>query len=137
MSSSPQWPRWTLAAIAVLEGITLIGYGIADAIVALSHGVDGPAQVASPVGVLVQVVVLVALGVGLLAIGRGWQRRRRWARAPFILAQLILGFILFSLTQASGSAVALIGWIGLLVTAVGLVVALLPVSRQEGSHTLD
>ena len=135
MSSSaeavPRWPRWTLVGIAVLEAVALIGYGLVDGVVALTQGITGPEQIASPAGVLVQVVVLVALGAGMLAIARGWWRRLRWARAPFVLAQLILGFILFSLAQASGSAVAVIGVIGLVVAVVGLVVALLPVSRRE------
>lgn len=128
---TPAWPLWVLTGIAILEGLALAGYGVVDAILAITQGVSGPAAVASPLGVLVQVVVLVALGLGMVAIGRAWHRRRRWARAPFVLAQLILGFILVSLAQASGATVRAIGIGGVVIVGVGLVVALMPVTRAN------
>lgn len=127
----PVWPRWTLAAIATLEGLALVGYAGADGALAMTQGLDGPPDVASPLGVLMQIIVMIALGAGLLWIAVGWRAGRRWVRAPFVLAQLILGFILVSLAQSSGSTVRLVGMIGVGVTAVGLIVALLPVSRPD------
>ena len=133
--SARSWPRWVLAAIAVIEGVVLIGYGVADAVVAMTAGVDGPREVASPVGVAMQVIVLVGLGAALLLVANGWRVGRRWVRSPFVLAQLILGFILVSLASSGETATRVIGIAGAGLAAIGFVLALAPVSRRDADGT--
>lgn len=77
------------AVIAALEGVGLIGYALLDVVVALREGLSGPSAVSNLPGFVLQVLIFMILGAGMLAIARGWWLRSRSARSPFVLAQLL------------------------------------------------
>ena len=82
-----------LALIALLEGIVLLGYAVFDVVEALRVGITGPEQVSNPVALTVLVAITAAFGLALVWVARGWWRAQRWARSPFLLAQIIAALI--------------------------------------------
>ena len=74
------------AAVEALEGLAMIGIGLfvgVETIVARS---------ASVLNAVVLALCALALGAGLIAVGRGLYQARRWARTPALLTQ-VFGFI--------------------------------------------
>ena len=74
------------AAVEALEGLAMIGIGLfvgVETIVARS---------ASVINAIVLALCALALGAGLVAVGRGLFQARRWARTPALLTQ-VFGFI--------------------------------------------
>ena len=115
-----------LAAIAMLEAAALVAYAVYDVVEAVRVGITGPAEVSNPMALVGLVAITAAFGVGLGVVAVGWWRAQRWARAPFVLAQLIVGLIGWELAQATDSAVQAVGFVCLAVAGVGLVLAFLP-----------
>lgn len=119
--STPR-PYLLLALIAALEGLALLVNGaiaVISAITGSSHGAQG----ADSSAVLIEIVIFVVFGVGLLIVAKGWYSMKRWARSPFVLAQLIglLGgaSMVFDSSAASklpGLFLAVPALIGLIVT---------------------
>lgn len=75
--------------VAGVEAAALLGYGVSIAFVALTAGIQGPAAVSSPAGVVVEVLTFVVFGVGLAMVAVGRWRRQGWATIPFVVAQLL------------------------------------------------
>lgn len=119
-----------LALIAAVEGAVLMGYAVFDVVEAFRVGITGPAEVSNPMALVLLILITAAFGAGLLVVGRGWWRGRRWARGPFILAQLIVGLIGFDLVQAAGSVERLVGATCIPVAIVGLVMCFIPAVRS-------
>ena len=72
-------------------------------------GLTGPPEVSNLPALVLQVVIFAALGVGLIAIARGWWLSKYGARAPFILAQ-ILGLVVgVPLTAAPDAGTRVVG----------------------------
>jgi hypothetical protein len=65
-------------------------------------------------------------GAALILVARGWWRVKRWARAPFVLAQLLVLVVAVPLTSASGSVERIAASVGVLMAGVGLVLTFLP-----------
>lgn len=119
-----------LALIALLQGVALLGYALFDVIEAIRVGTTGPEEVSSTPAVIFLIVVTAAFGVGLVLVARGWWRAQRWARAPFILTQVIVGLIGYELSQAQGSVERTVGYACVLIAILGLVLSFAPaVSR--------
>jgi hypothetical protein len=79
---------------------------------------------------LLLIAITAAFGVGLLLVSRGWWRAQRWARAPFILTQVIFGLIGYELSQSEGAVERTIGYACVVVGILGLVLSFAPaVSR--------
>lgn len=75
------------AGIEALEGLAMIGLGVfvaVETIVARSYSVMNAVALA---------VCAVALGAGLLAVGRALFQARRWGRTPALLTQ-VFGFVI-------------------------------------------
>ena len=119
-----------LAALAMTEGLGLIGYAVFDLVEAVRVGVTGPAEVSNPAALAGLIAITAALGVGLAWVAVGWWRARSWARSPFIVAQLVLGLIGFEVAQSAEGALRLIGQVALVVAVAGIVLALLPSVRR-------
>lgn len=115
-----------LAAIAILQGAALLAYAVFDIVEAVRVGVTGPEEVSNPMALLLLVVITGAFGAGMVVVGWGWWRCQRWARAPFILAQIIAGLIGYELSQATGSVERTVGYVCVVLAVVGLVLAFLP-----------
>jgi hypothetical protein len=124
--SPPARPFAALAAIALVQGIALIAYGLFDVVESLRVGVTGPAAVSSVPAVILQIVIFAVFGAGLVLIAWGWWTVRGWARAPFLLAQLIGVFVGYELAQSAGAVERYVG-IGLcLLGALGIVLVFTP-----------
>lgn len=111
--------RWVtlLAACVGLEGLALLGLGVAE-LVALTDGADGN------VGLFLGLVAIyAAYGSVLVLAARGVLRLRRWSRSVGLLSQLIA--LLMTPTILGAGA----WWVGvplLVVAALGLVLLLAP-----------
>lgn len=75
--------------VAGVEAAALLGYGVSIAYVALTAGIQGPVEVSSPAGVVVEVVTFLAFGAGMALVAVGRWRRQGWATIPFVVAQLL------------------------------------------------
>lgn len=119
-----------LTAIAGLEGVALIAYSVSVAVEGLRDGTSGPAEVSNVPAMVSIIGILAILGAGMVVIASGWWRSRGWARAPFVLAQLIAGLIGWEVSQSERSVEHAVGLLAIGVAVVGLVLAFTPpVSR--------
>ena len=115
-----------LAAIAAIEGLALAGYAAFDAVEAVRVGATGPADVSNGPALVGQIVILAVFGAGLVFIGLGWWRTRRWPRAPFLLAQLIALVIGVPLASAAGGVVRVVGIAMVVAALAGIVLVFSP-----------
>lgn len=115
-----------LALIALIQGLALIGYAVFDVVEAVRVGITGPEEVSNPPALLLLIAITAAFGVGLVLVARGWWQERRWARSPFILAQIIIGLIGYELSQSAGSVERTVGYVCVLVAILGLVLSFTP-----------
>jgi hypothetical protein len=115
-----------LALIALVQGLALIGYAVFDMVEAVRVGTTGPEEVSSAPALLLLIVTTAAFGLGLLLVAGGWWRARRWARAPFLVAQLIFGLIGYELSQAEGAVERAVGYACVLVAIGGLALSFAP-----------
>jgi hypothetical protein len=124
--TTPAPPFAALATIAVLQGLALLAYGVFDLVETVRVGVSGPADVSNVPAVVLQILLFVVFGGAMIWIGWGWWTARRWARSPFLLAQLIAAFVGVELAQSEGSVERYSG-IGLcLVAVLGIVLVFTP-----------
>jgi lysylphosphatidylglycerol synthetase-like protein (DUF2156 family) len=124
-----------LAALAAIEGIALMGYGVYIGIDGVRLGTTGPASVSNIPALVSLVVILLILGVGMLLIARGWWQVKRWARSPFVLAQLILALLGWEMAQGGVQPTYTVGMAALIVGIAGVVLAFVPpVSRALTSQ---
>lgn len=119
-----------LAAIAAVEGILFCGYAAFLAIETARIGITGPAEVSNPASVTLLILIVALCGAGLLWLARGWWLSRAWARAPFLLAQVIGLLVGYTFAQAEGSE-RVYGQAAMVVAAAGVVLALLPVTGRQ------
>mgnify|MGYP006280061377 CR=1 FL=1 len=118
-------PLLVLAAISGLEGAVLAVYALLAIVNALTGGSFGPTEISNASAITLEIIIFAVLGAGLLFTAFGWLRARRWARAPFILMQLIAIGVGYNFW---GSLIAPV----ILVLAIfGFVVALLPATTRE------
>ena len=115
-----------LAVLSVIEGAIFLGYAIFDLIGVLRFGLTGPEEVSNAPAITLQVIMFALFGAALILVARGWWRVKRWARAPFVLAQLLVLVVAVPLTSASGSVERIAASIGVLMAVVGLVFTFLP-----------
>jgi hypothetical protein len=131
----PERPFIALGLIAGIEGIGLLAYAAFDAIEGIRIGATGPAPVSSVPALILQIAILAAFGAGLVLVGTGWMRARRWARAPFLLAQLIALVIGAPLASAAGGVERTAGIVIILLAAIGIVLVFTPaVTRSLAEH---
>ena len=110
-----------LADIAGIEGLALLGYGAFEIVEAIRFGASGPAAVSSPAAIMLQIVIFLLFGAGLVLVARGWLRRSRWVRGPFLLTQFIALVIGVPLVQAAGSVERVVGILIVLLAVAGIV----------------
>lgn len=115
-----------LAAISGAEGLALIGYACYDVIQAIRFGTTGPAEVSNGPALFIQILIFMVFGIGLLLVARGWLQGKRWARSPFVLAQLIALLVGFPLAQDSSGPSRAVGVTVLICALAGGVLALTP-----------
>ena len=119
-----------LAVIALLQGAALIAYAVYDIVEAFRVGITGPVEVSNPMALVLLIVITAALGAGMVVVGLGWWRTRRWARAPFVLAQVIAALLGYELAQATGSVERAVGVVAMVIAALGLVLSFAPATGR-------
>jgi hypothetical protein len=123
------------ATIAAVQAIVLLAYGLSIAIVALTVGIQGPRDVASPGGVAVETVVFVLFGIGLGFVAAGRWRGASWSTVPFVVAQLLALPVGLPLLGASGWP--RVAGIATVMAAVAGLVAVVAARVQDPAPTLD
>ena len=130
--SKPSPPLAALAVIALVEGLVLVAYGVYALVEGLRLGATGPDQVSNVPAIALEVLLFALFGVGLVWLARGWWGARRWARAPFVLAQIIALLLGVPLAQADGTE-RIVGVAMSLVAVLGIVLVFTP----QALHGLD
>ena len=120
-----------LAVVSGFEGLFFIAYGALVIIGVLRFGITGPAEVANAPGVTLEIVIFLVFGAALLLVATGWWRGSRWARSPFILAQLLGLVVSVPLMGSAGSAERMIGWS---VTVIAVACVALSFTRPVTAH---
>jgi len=124
--SAPVPPIIAVAVIAAAEGLGLIGYGIYDLVNGVQSGATGPEEVSNVPAIILLIVIQLLFGVGLLLIAHGWWMSRRWARSPFLVAQILAVLVGYDLAQSSGTAERTVGIAFAIIAIVGIVLAFMP-----------
>ena len=119
------------AIIAIGQGAVLVGYALFDLVEAVRVGVTGPADVSNVPALVLLIAITAAFGCGLLWVGVGWWRGRRWARAPFVFAQIIGGLIGVELARAEGRVERTAGIVMALLAVAGLLLAFSPAATRR------
>ena len=130
--SKPSPPLAALAVIALVEGLVLVAYGVYALVEGLRLGATGPDQVSNVPAIALEVLLFALFGVGLIWLARGWWGARRWARAPFVLAQIIALLLGVPLAQADGTE-RVVGVAMSLIAVLGIVLVFTP----QALHGLD
>jgi len=120
------WRLRVLAAIALIEGIALVGYALFDIYGAITIGTTGPEEVSNPPALLLQILMFALFGAGLIAVSYAWMRRLRWARAPFLVAQFIAIIVGWPLAQSEGGVERTAGIVLAALAIVGIIIAFTP-----------
>lgn len=126
-----------VAIIAAAQGIALIGYAVFDIFQGMTVGLTGPEDVSNLPGLVLQIVIFAALGIGLVLVARGWWRAKYGARAPFIVAQLLALVVGVPLVRAPDSGTQQVGIALVAAAVIGIVVALLPPVTRVLTETVE
>lgn len=108
------------ATVAVIEGGALLINAAAVIWVVARDGITGPAAVASPIGITLEVLLYLVFGAALLWIARGLSRGSSAALTPFALAQVLGLTVAIPLATGSGAA-SVVGWLLTGICGAGLV----------------
>lgn len=132
----------SLAVVAALEGVFFVIYALLVTAGVLRFGLTGPEAVSNTAGVTLEVIIFLFFGCGLLAVAFGWWKTKRWARAPFVLAQLLALVVSVPLMSSTGSTEKIVGAVVTVVAVFAVIVALLPSTttllyRAEGRSESD
>jgi hypothetical protein len=120
------WRLRILGSISGIQGVFYAVYAILIVVGVARFGVSGPREVANASGVTLEVVIFLFFGLGMLLVAGGWFTSRRWARAPFLLAQLLALVVSVPLIGATDPFQK---WVAILVTlaaVIGIFLAFTP-----------
>ena len=118
------------AAVALVEGVCLIGYALYIAVQVARLGITGPEAVSNPVSVIMEIVIFAGIGAGLLASAWGLWLLRRWGRAPAILGQLLALIVAVPLAFAIGSVERSIAIVAIIAAVTALICLFLPTTTR-------
>jgi hypothetical protein len=107
-----------LGVISGVQGVFYVAYAVLIVVGVARFGVSGPSEVANASGVTLEVVIFLFFGLGMLLVAGGWFAAKRWARAPFLLAQLLALVVSVPLIGATD---VLQKWAAILVTLAAIV----------------
>ena len=107
-----------LGGISGVQGVFYVVYAILIVVGVARFGVSGPSEVANASGVTLEVVIFLFFGLGMLLVAGGWFAAKRWARAPFLLAQLLALVVSIPLIGATDTFQK---WVAILITLAAIV----------------
>jgi hypothetical protein len=116
--TSAIWRLRILGGISGVQGVFYVVYAILIVVGVARFGVSGPSEVANVSGVTLEVVIFLFFGLGMLLVAVGWFGAKRWARAPFLLAQLLALVVSVPLIGATDP---LQKWVAILVTLAAVI----------------
>ncbi len=122
----------TATIICVLDAVGLVGYAVAVGIASRSS--RGSSVNAAGVEILIYLAFAVLMGL----LARGLWRRKSMARTPFLLSQLFVMIIGYTVFAGDGTAVKVAGGVVMLLGLVGLALSLSPrlaeaLAEQDGA----
>lgn len=120
-----------LGVISALEGLLYVVYALFVVVGISRDGLAGPAEVANAPGVTLEVLIFAIFGAGMLLVASGWFRMRRWARAPFALAQLLALVVSVPLIGATDFLQQVVAMVVTLVAVFGAFLAFTPRVTQQ------
>jgi len=127
MAKSPPSARGLLVAApaAAVQGLAAVAYAIFLIEEVIRVGATGPVEVSNGAADTVLIAIVGLIGAALMWCSVGLWRERRWARAPIILFEIIIGIVSFNAMTNPGYP----SWIrmvfgALCVMAVGTLVSL-------------
>jgi hypothetical protein len=108
------------AIICILDAVALVGYAVALGVASRSSRGSS----VNAAGVEIAIYLAFAVLMGLLA--RGLARRRPLARTPFLLSQLFVIIIGYTVFAGDGTAVTVVGGAVMLLGLIGVALSLSP-----------
>jgi len=140
MRKSPPSARGLLVAapMAAVQGLAAAAYAIYLIEEVIRVGATGPADVSNGAAELILIVIVGLIGAVLVWCSIGLWRERRWARAPVVLLEIIIGIVSFNAMTNPGYP----SWIrmvfgALCVMAVGTLVSLFLPSTTTAFNSKD
>lgn len=113
-----------------VQGVFYLVYAILVVVGIARFGVSGPSEVANTPGVILEATIFLAFGLGMVLVAWGWFASKRWARAPFLLVQLLALVVSVPLTGATDLLQQLVAILVTLAAIVGIVIAFTPSVTQ-------
>jgi hypothetical protein len=138
MAKSPPSARGLLVAApaAAVQGLAAVAYAIFLIEEVIRVGATGPVEVSNGAADTVLIAIVGLIGAALMWCSVGLWRERRWARAPIILFEIIIGIVSFNaMTNPGYPSWIRIAFGALCVMAAGTLVSLfLPSTTAALNH---
>jgi hypothetical protein len=115
-----------LGAISGVQGVFYLVYAVLVVVGIARFGLNGPSEVANTPGIIMEVVIFVVFGTGMIAVSWGWLTSKRWARAPFLLAQLLALVVSVPLIGATETLQRSVAILVTLAAIIGIFLAFTP-----------
>ena len=98
MRKSPPSARGLLVAAptAAVQGVAAAAYAVFLIEEVIRVGATGPAAVSNGAAETILIVIIGLIGASLVWCATGLWRERRWARAPVVLLEIIIGIVAFN-----------------------------------------
>lgn len=130
-----------LGSISAAQAVFYLVYAILVVVGVVRFGVSGPSEVANTPGVILEVVIFLVFGFGMVLVAWGWFTSKRWARAPFLLGQLLALVVSVPLAGADDLAQRIVAIFVSLAAVLGIFLAFTPrvtryLLRDEGAPEL-
>lgn len=130
------WPKLATTAVAGLQGLALLGYAVGISVIGLTSGLEGPAEISSPMGAAVEVATFALFGAGMITIAVGRWHESPWSGPPFVLSQLLalaVGLPLATAADTVGRTIGVAVTVSAVIGIVGVVGGVLRSEDPDGS----
>lgn len=123
-----------LGVISGIQGVFYLLYAVLIVVGVARFGVNGPTEVANASGVTLEVIIFLIFGLGMIFVAVGWFTSKRWARAPFLLAQLLALVVSVPLIGAADLLQKSVAIIVTVAAVVGIYIAFTPAVTRYLLH---
>lgn len=122
-----------LGVISGIQGVFYVVNAVLIVVGVARFGISGPGEVANASGVTFEVIIFLFFGIGMIFVAVGWFTAKRWARAPFLLAQLMALVVSVPLMSATDPVQK---WAAILVTLAAVIGVFLAFTPAVTRHLL-